>query len=262
MEISLKNRRALVCGSSRGIGKAIAIGLAASGASITLISRNKERLKQVAAELDTSMGQVHDVISADFNEPHLVEKAVNTYLSEGKDIDILINNTGGPSPGLAFESEPALYQNAFSAHLIVNQILLQALLPHMQNQQFGRVINIVSTSVKAPIPGLGVSNTIRGAVANWSKTLSAELAGFGITVNNVLPGLTKTDRLKSLIQSRAEAERISYMEMEDRMMKSVPAGRFAEPEEIANIVVFLASNKASYINGVSLSVDGGKTPVQ
>ncbi|NMM48856.1 SDR family oxidoreductase [Marinigracilibium pacificum] len=262
MEISLKGRRALVCGSSRGIGKAIAIALAGSGASVLLMSRDKDKLKEVISVLDTTSGQEHDFIVADFNEPHLVEKRINKYLESGKNIDILINNTGGPSPGLAFESEPELYQKAFSAHLIVNQILLQATLPHMQNQQFGRIINIISTSVKAPIPGLGVSNTIRGAVANWSKTISVELAGFGITVNNILPGLTKTDRLKSIIKNKAESESVTFMEMEDRMMKSIPVGRFAEPEEIADTVVFLASNKASYINGVSLAIDGGKTPVQ
>lgn len=259
MNINLSGRRAIVCGSTQGIGKAVAEELALLGASITLVARNEEKLEDVKISLHATAGQQHHIVVADFNNPDELKSKLNTYFSEKKRADILINNTGGPPAGQAYEADTEAYLQAFSNHLICNQILVQAVVPLMQRENFGRIINIISTSVKAPLQGLGVSNTVRGAVANWAKTLSMELAGFGITVNNVLPGFTETGRLESLINNKVEKSNKSRSEVESAMLAEVPAGRFAAPEEVAAAVAFLASPSAAYINGINLPVDGGRT---
>lgn len=257
MDLNLEGKRAVVCGSTEGIGKAIAIELASNGAGITLIARNKEKLEQVLKVLpDASLD--HHFLVADFDDPGSLKTVLETYSTDKNPIEILINNTGGPPAGKAIEAELEDYRIAFNRHLICNQILAQNFISEMKGSGYGRIVNIISTSVKSPIPGLGVSNTIRGAVANWAKTLSLELAPFGITVNNVLPGATMTARLDPIIKNKAAKLAISEEESKDKMIAEIPAGRFAEASEVASAVAFLASPSAGYINGINLPVDGGR----
>jgi len=259
MDINLQGKRALVCGSSQGIGKACAVELAALGASITLFSRNQESLERVKTELDTSQGQEHQVLIADFSNPDQVKTVVEQYLKDTGTIEILINNTGGPAPGPANTADSQAFVDAFNLHLISNHNLVQALLPGMKDKQYGRIINVISTSVKQPIPGLGVSNTIRGAVASWAKTLANELGPYAITVNNVLPGATATARLDAIIEGKANKQEITFEQASDNEKAQIPLRRFAEPEEFAAAAAFLASPAASYITGINLPVDGGRT---
>lgn len=259
MNLDLKNKRALVCGSTQGIGKAIATELAALGASVTLVARNEEKLKEVAQELEQANGQQHDYIVADFSNPDEVYLQIKAYVQEQDEVHILVNNTGGPPGGPITEAAPEEFLKAFNMHLINNHQLVQAVVPLMKKAGYGRIINIISTSVKEPIPGLGVSNTTRGAVASWAKTMANELGQFGITVNNVLPGSTKTGRIWSLVESRAEKSGRSKEAVQEEMEAAIPARRFAEPEEVAAAAAFLATPAAAYINGVSLAVDGGRT---
>jgi 3-oxoacyl-[acyl-carrier protein] reductase len=258
MNLDLKGKRAVVCGSTQGIGKASAVELAGLGASVTLVARNEEKLKTVLNELSVSQGQKHDYLVADFELPDQLKERIDSFARD-RIAHILINNTGGPPAGLAIDASPEAFLKAFSAHLICGQILVQALVPSMKKEGYGRIINVISTSVKIPIKGLGVSNTIRGAVANWSKTLAHELASFGITVNNVLPGTTMTGRLESIINTNASKSGKSFDEAKQKMIEEVPAGRISEPHEVAAAIAFLASPAAGYINGVNLPVDGGRT---
>ncbi len=258
MNLDLKNKNALICGSTAGIGKASAIQLAEMGATVTLVARDEEKLKKTLLELPFQEGQKHNYLVADFSDPELLRKKVNKAV-ENKAFHILLNNTGGPKGGAIFSADVSEFSNAFSQHLVCNQILVQAVVPGMKNADFGRIINIISTSVKQPIDGLGVSNTIRGAVANWSKTLANELGQFGITVNNVLPGFTATDRLDDIVANAAKKLNKTEVEASAFMKNLVPAKRFAQPGEVANAVAFLASEAASYINGINLPVDGGRT---
>jgi 3-oxoacyl-[acyl-carrier protein] reductase len=258
MHLDLSGKRAIVCGSTQGIGKASAIELALMGASITLIARNEEKLKAVLNELDSSRGQKHDYITVDFSFPQELKKKVEEYLSSNT-AEVLVNNTGGPPAGLAINSNPEDFVKAFSEHLLCNHILTQAVVPGMKSKKYGRIINIISTSVKIPIKGLGVSNSVRGAVASWSKTLANELGQFGITVNNVLPGSTMTGRLEAVLNGKAAQSGKSLDEVKGEMIEEIPAKRIAEPHEIAAAVAFLASPAAGYINGVNIPVDGGRT---
>jgi 3-oxoacyl-[acyl-carrier protein] reductase len=260
INIDLTGKGALVCGSTQGIGKAIALCLAEAGASVTLLARNKTSLQNTLEELENKRSQKHRILVADFGKPAELEAIISNDIDDGASYHILINNTGGPAPGKAILAETYQYENAFAQHLVCNQILTKATVPFMKEEKFGRIINVISTSVKAPIPGLGVSNTIRGAVANWGKTLSVELAPFGITVNNILPGFTKTERLFDLIAGKAQEAGISVEKMTRKMEKSVPALRFGDPMEMGYLAAFLASPYASYINGVNIAADGGRTP--
>lgn len=259
MNLDLKNKRALVCGSTQGIGKAIALELALMGANVTLVARNEEALKKVKAELNTEKGQQHSYIAVDFSQPEELKKAVTHYIERQGTVNILINNTGGPPAGPIANAQTDEFLSAFNNHLICNHILAQACLDGMKKSAYGRIINIISTSVKIPLKGLGVSNTIRAAVANWSKTLSNEVAQFGITVNNVLPGATNTVRLSGIIENKSSRTGIALDEVKNEMLHEIPAGRFAEAYEIANAVAFLASPAASYITGINVPVDGGRT---
>ena len=256
MNLSLRNKRAVVCGSTQGIGKAIAEELSRQGVNLTLIARDKEALENVVKKLDTSLGQSHDYLCVDFSDDNF-ENKINDLSS--LNVDILINNTGGPASGPITDANPDDFLLAFKMHLLNNQLLIKKVIDNMKKNSFGRIINIISTSVKAPIPGLGVSNTIRAAVANWAKTLSLELGPYGITVNNVLPGFTSTNRLKSLIKKKSTILGKSISEIESEMKNTVPLKRFGDASEVANAVVFLSSPAASYINGINLPVDGGRT---
>lgn len=259
MIISLEGKRALVCGSTQGIGRAIAVEMARAGADVTLFARNREALNEVVDEMQEDSGGDHDVLVADFNYPDQVHAAIEQY-TQRQTIHILVNNTGGPPAGAAVDADVEEYHQAFSAHLIANHRLVQACVPGMKTAGYGRIINVISTSVKVPINGLGVSNTIRGAVASWSKTISVELGPFGITVNNLLPGSIETSRLESLFQTRAKASGKSVDVVRQEMIGEIPLRRFGEPYEIAVAAVFLASPAASFISGINLPVDGGRTP--
>ncbi|SMO45036.1 SDR family oxidoreductase [Solitalea koreensis] len=259
MDLSLIGKNALVGGSSQGIGKAAAIELALLGANVILLARNEQKLQETLKDLDTSKGQSHSYIQADFSNPVELKSTIERYFKNHYPIHILVNNTGGPAAGPVSSANIDEFLSAFNNHLVCNHILAQTVIPSMKAEKYGRIINVISTSVKQPIPGLGVSNTIRGAVANWSKTLAGELASFGITVNNVLPGSTNTVRLQAIFENKAQKTGKSVEEIKNEMIAEVPAGRIAEANEIANAIAFLASPAASYINGINVPVDGGRT---
>ena len=259
MNLDLTHKTAIVCGSTQGIGRASAVELALMGANVTLMARNEAALQQTMANLDISRGQIHRYIVADFSSTNAVKKAIDTYLAQFPDVHILVNNTGGPSGGPIIDAQPEQFLATFEMHLINNQILVQAVVPAMKKAGFGRIVNVISTSVKQPIVGLGVSNTIRWSVASWAKTLSLEIGKFGITINNVLPGFTKTGRLESVNKMRAEPTGKTVEEIATQLESEIPIGRFAEAEEVAAAVAFLCSPAAASINGINLPVDGGKT---
>jgi 3-oxoacyl-[acyl-carrier protein] reductase len=258
METSLNGKGALVCGSTQGIGKAAAVELALLGATVTLIARDEAKLREVAAGLPAPTGQKHDWVAADFSRPEDVAAAVQRVPPEP--VHILVNNTGGPKGGPAHAAGAAEFEAAFRMHVVSSQLLVQALLPGMKAEKYGRIINVISTSVKAPIPDLGVSNTIRAAVANWAKTLAWELGPFGITVNNVLPGFTDTARLEQLFKAKAEKTGKTLEQVREEAVATIPARRLGRPEETAAAIAFLATPAAAYINGTNVVVDGGRTP--
>ncbi len=260
MELELKGKRALVCGSTDGIGLATAIALANEGVEIVLMARNEKKLSQTLTKLNNSSGQKHHSIKADFSNPNEVYNGIDRFLNKGKNIHILINNTGGPPGGPIIDAQIQAFTDAFNQHLICNHILATQCLDGMISEGYGRIINIISTSVKVPLANLGVSNTIRGAVGNWSKTLANEVGKFGITVNNVLPGATDTQRLQTIILNKANKMSVPPETIAEEMKHEIPLNRFATPEEVAHAVVFLASAKAAYISGINLPVDGGRTP--
>jgi 3-oxoacyl-[acyl-carrier protein] reductase len=255
----LNGQTAFVCGASKGIGEATAIELSKKGVTTILLARNKADLDSTLKKLDTSLGQQHRHIIADFSNPSKLEEKVNFFLNTfDRDVEILINNTGGPKPGPIINASASDFINTFNQHLICNHILVNSLVPRMKKAGYGRIINIISTSVKQPIKGLGVSNTIRGAVASWSKTLSFELGEFGITVNNVLPGFTDTERLNEIFERKSKISGIDIESIIIEAQTQIPLKRFASPSETAKAICFLASPDADYINGVNLPVDGGR----
>lgn len=257
MDLKLNDKNAIVCGSTSGIGQATAQVLASEGATITLIARNEDKLKKVLASLPGDVK--HTYLVADFTNPEEVKGAVERFIEKNHGFHILVNNTGGPAGGPAHQADLEEYSNAFTQHLQANHVLMQACIPFMKEAGYGRIINVISTSVKQPLDGLGVSNTIRGAVANWSKTLANELGQYGITVNNVLPGATSTGRLTEIIGNKAAKTGLKEAEITEKMVSTIPVGRFALPEEIALAIAFLSSAGAAYINGINLPVDGGRT---
>ena len=255
MNTDLSERKAIVCGSTQGMGRAAAEELAILGATVTLVARNEDSLKTVR---DALRGGDHQAVCVDFGETDILEKRVNSHVERDGPFHILVNNTGGPPPGEIADAKSEEFLDAFSKHLLCNQIMTKAVLPGMKAEGYGRIINIISTSVKQPIVNLGVSNTTRGAVASWAKTLSREVASFGITVNNILPGTTNTARLDSLLAEMASKRGVKSKDIEEEWLSEIPAGRIAEPKEIAFVIAFLASPAASYINGINLPVDGGR----
>jgi len=257
MNLDLTNKTALVCGSTQGLGYASAVELAFLGCDVVLMARNEDKLKEAVKTLDSSKGQQHQYLIADFTDIDTVKATVDTFIKNNT-VHILVNNTGGPAGGAALTADAADFLTAFNNHLINNHHLTQAVVPGMKKAGFGRIINIISTSVKSPIAGLGVSNTIRAAVANWAKTLATELGPFGITVNNVLPGFTKTVRADYVISSKAKAGNITEAEVMKQLVAEIPAGRIGKPEEFGAAVAFLCSPAAAYINGINLPVDGGR----
>jgi len=259
LQLDLSGRHALVCGGSQGIGRAAAIELAQLGAHVTLLARSPETLEAALATLPRlHAAQSHAWLAVDMRE-HVALRAKVEALAIDKPVQILINNTGGPPGGPAHSAKVEEYIAAFQQHLLANHVVLEAVLPGMRGAGFGRVINVISTSVKEPIKNLGVSNTIRGAVASWAKTLAGELGSAGITVNNVLPGYTKTQRLEQILADRAKATGQDEAAIAKTMLGTVPAGRFADASEIAAVIAFLASPAAGYVNGINVPVDGGRT---
>lgn len=257
MNLDLTGKTALVCGSTQGLGYASAVELALLGCNTILMARNAEKLQQAVQTLDISKGQQHHYLSADFNDSNLVKEVVTAFV-QNNTVHILVNNTGGPPGGPAHTAKAEEYLSAFNNHLINNHHLMQATLPGMKAAGYGRIVNIISTSVKIPLSGLGVSNTIRAAVASWAKTLANELGTFGITVNNVLPGFTKTTRADYVIALKAKATGTSEEKVLADAIAEIPAGRMGMPEELGAAVAFLCSPAAAYINGINLPVDGGR----
>ncbi|TAN07268.1 MAG: SDR family oxidoreductase [Rhodanobacteraceae bacterium] len=258
MDLDLTGRHALVCGASQGIGRACAVELARLGASITVLARRTDVLRQVIADLPRGAGQQHAFLAADSSDTRGL-RASARQLVAAQPVHILVNNSGGPPPGPAHGASIDAFLAAYRQHLIGNHVLAESVIPGMQAAGYGRIVNIISTSVKEPIAGLGVSNTTRWAVAGWAKTLARELAASGITVNNVLPGYTRTPRIEQIIATRSEKSGDNAEQVQQSMLVDVPIGRFAEPAEIAAAVAFLASPAASYITGINLPVDGGRT---
>lgn len=259
MEIHVTQKNAVICGSTQGIGFATALEMADLGASITLVARDEEKLKEALEKLTRKPEQHHQYLVADFNNPRELRTKIEKYISSNPPVHILVNNSGGPPGGPIINARAEEFEQAFNRHLQCNHLMAQALIPGMKENNYGRIINIISTSVKQPIPGLGVSNTIRGAVASWAKTLAGEVAPFNITVNNVLPGATLTGRLESIMKNKAEKTGKTFTTIQEAMLKEIPARRFAEAGEIAAAIAFLASPAAGYINGINLPVDGGRT---
>jgi 3-oxoacyl-[acyl-carrier protein] reductase len=258
MNLSLEGKYALICGSTQGIGLAIAEGLALLGANCTLVARNEDSLKAAVQNLDIALRQQHGYLVADFTKPTELKKVIASHVANTP-VHILINNTGGPPGGAIADATETAFLDAYNQHLICNHILVQASIPSMKKEGFGRIINIISTSVKIPLKNLGVSNTTRGAVASWAKTLSLELGEYNITVNNVLPGFTRTQRLDTIVSNMAKAKKTTTADIEKELQEEVPMKRFADAAEVAAVAVFLASPAASYVNGVSIPVDGGRT---
>lgn len=259
MNIRLDGKHALIGGGTQGIGLATAMAMAGLGARITLLARDSGKLEQAIAALDVSRGQQHGYVVANMADTTALDKAIRAHPTTCGAVDILVNNTGGPPPGLAHEASIKAYEEAFRLHLLAFQTFVLAVVPGMKERRNGRIINVISTSVKAPLPNLGVSNTVRGAVAQWGKTLANELGPFNITVNNVLPGATATGRLQAIIANKAQKGSGSEQAVAGEMKAEIPLRRFAEPAEVAAAICFLAGPSGAYINGINLPVDGGRT---
>jgi 3-oxoacyl-[acyl-carrier protein] reductase len=254
MDLNLKQKNALICGATDGIGLATAKELAGLGANVCLFARNEEKLKARVQELDITQNQQHRYLVADFSDSENVRKAL---LQDKGEFHILINNSGGPAGGALLNESSDKFKEVFDQHLINNQLLAQHVVPFMTKEGYGRIVNVISVSVKQPIAGLGVSNTIRWAVASWAKTLSKELSHTGITVNNVLPGFTQTGRLRVVNKIKADRENKTLEEVEKEIIASIPSGKFAEPAEVGSAIAFLCTPIAASINGINLPVDGG-----
>lgn len=254
---SLQNRTALVCGASKGIGRSTALELAKLGAKVHLLARSESALKDLQAEIVKNGGQPGEILALDMEDTNLLKEKVDQILVTKGPIHILVNNSGGPSPGPALKAQAEEYLVSIKRHLFAAQTLVQICLPGMESQSYGRIINVISTSVKEPLPNLGVSNTLRGAMASWAKTVAMELPR-GVTINNILPGYTNTHRLQALMKSTAEKRNCSFEQVEKEWLQTVPEGRFADASEIAYAICFLAAPAASYVRGVSLAVDGGR----
>ncbi|WP_396635511.1 SDR family oxidoreductase [Maribacter sp. R77961] len=256
MIVALKGKKALVGGSSAGIGKAIAQQLAESGASVTLMSRNKAKLKSVLANLATSQGQVHQYLVVDFTDFETYKKIISTYF-EHNYVDVLVNNTQGPPAGDPLEKDIADYQNAFDLLFKTTLYTTELALKHMRKNNWGRVINVASVSVKEPISYLALSNTIRAAVTTWAKSLATAVGQNKITVNSILTGYFDTDRITQLNAKKAKQLGITEDEVLKDMQSKVPLKRIGDPKEYGYLVAFLASDRAAYITGTNIPIDGG-----
>lgn len=262
MPQSLEGKRALICGASSGIGLACAQEMARKGAAVTLVARTRDSLIEACQSLDRELGQEHTHIEADFTAPGEAQATVAAHQRETGHFHILMNNTGGPPSGMTINADSEDFRTAFDMHVICSQLLARTLVPGMKEAGYGRIINILSSTVIMPIRSLGISNTIRAAMANWARTLASELAPFGITVNNVLPGFIKTERLDELFVAKAERLGVTPGEVADNVLQRIPCHRLGRPEDVAGLTAFLAAPTSDYINGVSIPVDGGRVAAQ
>lgn len=258
LKVDISSYTALVCGASDGIGKAIAKELAAQGARVVLLARREDELLKLQKELAPHK-EAHLVLAVDLSETDKLKQKISELLKTVT-VDIVINNAGGPPGGPLLDADCDVFEKTFRVHVLAAHTLAKLIVPQMKQKRYGRIVNIISTSVKTPLQNLGVSNTIRGAMASWSKTLANEVGAFGITVNNVLPGYTKTARLDSLMKGAAERLKLNPDAVEKQWLSTIPAARFGQAEELAEAVSFLVSPSAAYISGVNLPVDGGRTP--
>jgi len=256
-ENDLIERRALVCGASSGIGRAAAVALAARGARVIALARREDLLIGLIDELNAKGPGDAGYVVADLDNRLGLRGVIDSLLAEGGPIHILVNNTGGPPPGKLLDATAVDLLAGFSRHIVAAHLLVTRLLPGMRESGYGRIVNVISTSVREPIPGLGVSNTIRAAMAGFSKTLSRELPT-GVTINNVLPGYTDTERLGSIGQAVAARTGKTFEQVREEWLGNVPEGRLGRPEEVASVIAFLASPDAGYVRGQSLAVDGGR----
>jgi len=254
---SLEGFQALVCGASAGIGRAAALALAERGARVSVLARSRSGLASLLPELREAGAPAAQMLQADLEDRRTLASLVDAHLARHGSVHILVNNTGGPPAGPLLEAEEEDFLRAFGRHVLAAHLLVRAFLPGMREARYGRILNVISTSVREPIPGLGVSNTIRGAMASWAKTLSRELPS-GVTVNNLLPGFTDTRRLASLKATLAERRGVAPEEIEAGWLASVPEGRLGRPEELGAVLAFLASPAAAFVRGQSLAVDGGR----
>jgi len=253
----LAGRHALVCGASAGIGRAAALALARAGAAVTVLARRRELLDALLPELREAGAPAARALPADLDQPEAAAAAVARFLEAAGSVQVLVNNAGGPPPGDLLAADPEDFLHAFRRHLFSAHLLVRQVLPGMRTAGWGRIVNVLSVSVREPIPRLGVGNTLRGAMAAWAKTLSRELPP-GVTVNNVLPGFTATGRLRRLSRELAAARGSSPEAVEAGWLATVPEGRLLEPAEVGAAVAFLAGPGASGIRGQSLAVDGGR----
>lgn len=257
MDLGLKGRVALVCGSSQGLGRAIADALAAEGADLVINSRSAEKLDAVRSQIAEATGAQVVAVSADLTDPAGVEELVSTAKDAFGKIDILVTNTGGPPAGTFEDHSAAVWRDAIAQNFesVVN--LTRAVLPGMKERRWGRIVNVTSISVKQPVAGLILSNSIRACVTGFAKTVSNEVAPYNVTVNNVLPGFTRTERLIHLAEAVAEREGITVEGAYEGWEAEIPMGRLADPPELGAVAAFLCSQQASYITGQSIAVDGG-----
>lgn len=256
MEIKLKGRKALVGGSSSGIGKAIAMELAACGAEVILMARSEQKLKEALVELDASFGQQHSYVVTDFTDYERHKEVITTFFAT-TEVDILVNNTNGPMAGDVSTKDEADYQQAFNLLFQGNVLASQLALPYMKSKGFGRIINVSSMTVKEPQDTLVLSNTMRTALVSWSKSLSNAVAASGITVNSIMTGYFDTDRLNSLMENQARTLGMDFAEIKQQRIASVPAKRLGDPKEYGYLAAFLASEYAAFLTGAAIPLDGG-----
>jgi 3-oxoacyl-[acyl-carrier protein] reductase len=253
----LLGHHALVTGASAGIGRAAALALAAKSAAVTVVARSEGKLEELRQVLKAAGApQVH-VLVADLEDRAGLKVQVEEFLAVHGPVDILVNNAGGPPGGPILQATEADFALAFGRLLMAPHLLVQLLLPGMVKAKYGRIINVISTSVREPLPNLGVSNTIRGATASWAKTLSKELPPH-VTINNVLPGATATERLEAIEEATAARTGKTVAEVQADMVRLIPEGRVADPRETAALIAFLAGPHAAYLRGQSIAVDGGR----
>lgn len=256
MDLGISGKRALVLAASRGLGLGIAKALAAEGCHVLICGRTGEKLKANVAAIEASGGKA-DYVVADLADAHFVDQMIHAVHDKLGGIDILVNNTGGPTPGTAEEMDAEKLYNFFQSMVVRVITLTNALVPLMKTQGFGRIVTVASSGVFEPIPNLALSNTLRGALVGWNKTLATETASYGVTANMLLPGSIHTDRIDELQAANAKRSGKPIEEIRAGALKAIPAGRLGKVEEFAAAAAFLCSMQASYITGSMIRVDGG-----
>jgi len=257
MDLSIKGKNAIVCASSQGLGKSAAVDLAKEGVNLTICSRNKEKIHLVKNEIEEISDVKIVAIEADLSSEKDINNLYKEAKKELKTIDILINNNGGPPPSTFEELADEDWQRAFNSTMMSAIRLSKLVLPDMKKNKWGRIVNISSISVKTPVNGLFLSNSIRMGVLGWAKALSDEVAPHGITVNTVCPGTTKTERIEQILNSQSESSGKDKSELQEAMANNIPMLRIGEPTDLSALITFLASEKASYMTGLAVQVDGG-----